>query len=487
MAESTYPVRNLHRSLAMLFVGLSHRTAPIEIRERLSPTGPELLKRLVEHDEVAEALVLSTCNRFEIYVVPSAGQVDLLALARAVTKMVRNVAGHEVLPFLAQETGRCALRHMFRVAASLDSLVIGEPHVLGQFKAATRTAEEHGAMGPTLRAATRRAVQVAKRVRSETTIGEGQASVPSVAARLARRIFDDVGVRKVLLVGAGDMAQCCAKPLASAGGELVVVNRSEPRAQRLAELVGGRARPMSELGDALCEADIVITSTSSPGLVISQKLIRATLAKRSGRSLFLIDIAVPRDVDPAVADFDGVFLFDVDTLAGVVAEVQGRRAAEAERAEAMVFAELSAFEEQQRAETMKPVIVGMRERLRHIMDAELEQSLRGKLKHVSEADRAALRSMLSAAANKILHQPSTRLRAVAEHPDGAQYAAVVADLFDLVPSERGAACTASGPCVPQRSQPATCAPVQRCAPSSPRRRRGASSPGADYLRVVSAG
>ncbi len=454
----------------MIFIGLSHRTAPIEIRERLNSTGPDLLGRILAHDEVGEAMVLSTCNRFEVYVVPAAGRVDIEDLTVTVIETLTAMAGRQILPHLTQETGRCALRHMFRVAASLDSLVVGEPHVLGQFKCAVRAAEEQNAVGPTLRAAARRAVQIAKRVRSETAIGEGQASVPSVAARLARRIFDDVGVRKVLLVGAGDMAQCCAKPLASAGAELTVINRSAPRALRLAELVGGRARPLSKLGAALVEADIVISSTSSRDFVLSQELIRNALEARDGRSLFLIDIAVPRDVDPAVAQLDSVFLFDVDTLANVVAEVQGRRAAEADRAEAMVARELAAFEEQQRGQTMTPVIVGMRERLHRIMAAELEQSLRGKLKHMADADQAALRAMLGAVANKVLHQPSTRLRALADHPDAERYAALVSDLFDLVPAQSSAACEPTTTCVPAASQLSQDERARWC-PASPRQRQ----------------
>ncbi len=441
----------------MLFVGLSHRTAPIEIRERLNPVGADLLGCLFAQNDVAEALVLSTCNRFEVYVVPATGKVDLEALARTIIDRLATIAGPEVQALLTWETGRCALRHMFRVAASLDSLVLGEPHVLGQFKTAARQAEERGTLGPRLRAATRRAVQVAKRVRSETAIGEGQASVPSVAARLARRIFDDVGVRKVLLIGAGDMAQSCAKPLASAGAELSVINRSAPRAHRLAALVGGRARPPGELNAALVEADIVITATSSRAFVLSQELVRKTMEIRDERSLFLIDIAVPRDIDPAVADLDGVFLFDVDTLASVVAEVQGRRAAEADRAEAMVARELLAFEDQQRAQTMTPVIVGMRERLHQIMEAELEHSLRSKLKHLSDADSAALRAMVGTVANKVLHQPCTRLRALADQPDAERYATVVAELFDLLPTQNETPCEPTRSCVPHR--PTTCRTV----------------------------
>lgn len=418
----------------MVVVGLSHRTTPIAVRERLALAGDRLheaVSRIQATDPVGETMVLSTCNRVEIYAVRSTADTDNEELSRLIRDALSDIGGAEVVQHLHTAMDRQAVRHLFRVAASLDSLVVGEPHILGQFKEAVRVAEQEHALGPTLHAAVRCALHVAKRVRTETGIGTGHASVPTVAVTLAKQIFDDLAKRRALLVGAGEMAETAARLLARDGAKLAVVNRSAERAERLAKQVGGRPRPWSELEAALVQADIVITSTASERHVITREQLRAVRRARRGRSLFLIDIAVPRDVDPSVHDLDNVYLYDIDDLNQVVSQTLGDRAAEAERAEAIVKAEAVQFEVRHAQRAMDPVIVGLRSRTRELLDAELGRSLKGKLKHLSDGDRAALEVMLDAAVNRLLHEPTTRLKALANRPVGQVYAQTLSRLFAL--------------------------------------------------------
>ncbi|MBW2452974.1 MAG: glutamyl-tRNA reductase [Deltaproteobacteria bacterium] len=417
----------------MIVVGLSHRTAPIDVRERLAIEPHKLesvLQRVVALKPVAEVVALSTCNRVEIYAAANSSACENEAL-RAVTRLVSDVGGSEVVPHLARATGRDALAHLFRVAASLDSLVVGEPQILGQLKDGITSAQEAGTMGAELSVAMRNALHVAKKVRTETAIGSGQVSVPSVAVDLARHIFADLSGHATLLVGAGEMAETAAKLLARAGAKLQVVNRSNERGAQLARLVGGRARPWEELDEAVVEADIVIASTASRGHIIRYDQLRRAKRKRRHRRLFLIDIALPRDIEPRVHDLDNVFLYDIDDLSHVVAKSRGGRAAEARRAEAIVVDEVRRYERRRSQERMKPVIVAMRERTRQVLEAELDRSCRGKLKHLPDQDRQAIHKMLDAATNKLLHGPTQRLRGFACDHRGVTAKRVLSELFDL--------------------------------------------------------
>ncbi len=417
----------------VIVVGLSHRTAPIDAREQLAISAdklPSVLQRIVALDPVAEAVALSTCNRVEIYAAASSHACEGEA-ARALTRLVSDVGGREVVRHLAGATGRDALVHLFQVAASLDSLVIGEPQILGQLKEAIAIAEATKTIGAELSVAMRNALHVGKMVRTETAIGSGQVSVPSVAVDLARHIFADLRGHTTLLVGAGEMAETAAKLLARAGAELLVVNRSSERSEQLAKLVGGRTQPWEQLDEALIEADIVIASTASRNHVISYRQLKKIRRKRRNRRLFLIDIALPRDVEPRVHDLDSVYLYDIDDLTHIVAKSLGDRAAEARRAEAIVLDEVVRYEQRRSQERMKPVIVALRERTRRVLETELDRSCKGKLKHLSEADRAALEKMLEAAANKLLHGPTMRLRGLACDHRGVTAKRVLSELFDL--------------------------------------------------------
>jgi len=417
----------------IVVVGLSHKTAPIALRERLAVQRdalPALLDRLRAERAIGEVVVLSTCNRVEVYAAPSRGAA-LSATSRAVMNVLGAMGGEAVTAHLVPKEGTEAVRHLFRVASSLDSLVIGEPQILGQLKDAIDIARSAKSIGQTLGRACIRAVRVGKRVRNDTAIGAGQVSVSSVAVDLAEEIFGDLAGRKAALVGAGEMAEAAARLLAKAGANIVVLNRSPARAKTLADDVGGEPRPMTDLERTLGEVDIAIASTSSLTHVITLDLMKRVRKVRRGKSLFLIDIAVPRDVDPKVNELEAVYLYDVDDLSRIVASSLEGRAAEATKAEAIVEDETRAFEHWTLERKLSPTIVGLFARTRAVLAAELERSLAGKLKHLSEAEREALFVMVDAATNKLLHSPVTRLKELAGDARGEGYVEAVQDLFDL--------------------------------------------------------
>jgi glutamyl-tRNA reductase len=418
----------------VIVVGLSHRNAPIEVRERvavaLDRVG-EALQRIAALEPVGEAVLLSTCNRTEIYATPAGAGVRAEEVVATLSAALGELGGRAVVPYLTSATGSAALSHLFRVTASLDSLVVGEPQILGQVKEAARAAMEAQTLGPELAGAIRSAVQVARRVRTDTAVGAGQVSISSVAVDLARHIFEELAGHSTLLVGAGEMAESAAKLLARGGVQLLVVNRSAARGEELAAAVGGRPQPWEALESCLVEADIVVTSTASPEPVITRSMLKGIRRQRRGRSLFLIDIAVPRDVDPKAGELENVYLYDIDDLSHVVAESMHGREVEAARAEALVREEVERFARRRSEDAMKPLIVALRDRTRSVLESELERTCRGKLKHLAEADRRALTRMVDAAVNKLLHQPVTRLKQLAGAPGSESSAQLLRDLFDL--------------------------------------------------------
>lgn len=422
----------------LVFVGLSHRTAPIEVRERLALSKDlqaDLLDRLRSSDAIGEACVLSTCNRVEVYAAlprhVEQGPEALTRAARVVGGALTEIGGPDVDRALVTHAGFEALRHLYRVASSLDSLVVGEPQILGQLKEAVAFATDRGALGRTLGRAMHRALFVGKRVRTETGIGEGQVSVASIAVDLACEIFGDVSGKAALLVGAGDMAEGAAKLLVKEGVRLIVVNRSFERAERLAREVGGEAKEWGELNWCLVEADIVVSSTASPDYVITRAGMKSIRKARRGRAIFFIDIAVPRDVEPSVNELDDVYLYDIDDLEQIADSSQKSREAEAHKAEAIVEAEVAAFETWRVERSMAPAIVGLRARVKATLVSELERSLSHKLRHLGEEDKRALAAMVEAATNKLCHRPSTRLKQLAADSRGVDALDVLTDLFDL--------------------------------------------------------
>ncbi len=397
----------------IVVVGLSHRTAPIDVRERLAMPADAIsrfLSDLVAHQGVAEALLLSTCNRVEIVAAGHEGAASPLEPIAGAARALLSARAPGVGNHLYTHSGAEGVKHLFRVAASLDSLVLGEPQILGQLKDAFEVAKSAGSVGPVLHRVLPRALRTAKRVRSETAIGTGQVSVPTVAVDLARQIFSDLRGRSAVLIGAGAMAENVALLLNNLGAKLEVVGRSPERTQRLAREVGGTARSFDELPEVLIRADVVISSTSAPGFVVDREAVLRARRSRKGRSLFFIDLAVPRDIDPLIGEIDGFFVYNIDDFERLVADGLSGRQREAQRAEQIVLEQVLGWERWNEAAQATPTIVALRARLRAVLANELDRSLRGRLKHLGAAERTALEAMVEASLNKMLHTATVRLR-----------------------------------------------------------------------------
>jgi glutamyl-tRNA reductase len=424
-------------------VGLSHKTAPIDVRERLAlprDVVPRVLEDLVATPGIGEVMLVSTCNRVEVVVAPALEEpieVATRAVSRALDARAPGVASH-----LYVYEGTAAVRHLFRVAASLESLVLGEPQILGQVKDALACARGAGTVGGRLERVVARAIRAAKRVRTDTSIGTGLVSVPSVAVDLARQIFGGLSGRAAVLIGSGEMAESVARLLRGDGSRILVVGRNEHRVAEIARTTDGEPRSWNDLEASLIEADVVITSTSAPAPIIGRDLVASLRRKRRGRRLFFIDLAVPRDVDPAVDAIDWVFSYNVDDFSRVVAESLSVREREAEEASRIVELEVQSFERWADAEQVTPVLVALRTRMREILELELDRSLSGRLKHLGDIERDNLRTMLEAATKKIMHNPTVRLRELAADRETDNYrsdslADALMELFELEPiSER---------------------------------------------------
>src|SRR5436190_10912270 len=376
----------------IVVVGLSHRTAPLALRERLAIGRdhlPAMLQRLRAEAGLAEAMLLSTCNRVEVYGRGDDG-VDAQALDWF-TAVAGGPARDEVVASVYRLIGAAAIRHAFRVAASLESMVIGEPQILGQVKEAYQVAEEAGTLGSTLNALRNRSLAAAKRARSETGIGKNAVSVSYVAVELARKIFGELKDKNVLLVGAGKMSLLAARNLVRSGARATVLRgRTFEKAEELAAALGGRAAPLESLRSELAAADIVISGTGAPGIVIRREDVEHARAARGGRHqrpLFLIDIAVPRDIDPAARKISGVFLYDLDDLRSVAEANLRERQREAAAAEALVDREVLEFLEWQKSLDVVPILIELRERADEIRRREIERARkhRGTLTPEQEA------------------------------------------------------------------------------------------------------
>jgi glutamyl-tRNA reductase len=367
-------------------VGLSHRTAPVEVRERLAVAPVDLereLRGLANDAGFEEALLISTCNRVELY---ATSTNPLQAAQSAKQTLSKRLAGAAPDDVLYQERGIDVVRHVFRVASSLDSLVVGEPQILGQVKEAFDAANDAGTMGTLLGRCFTQAFATAKRVRNETGIAEGTVSVSSIACELAKKIFGDLRGRQTLLLGAGEMGEAAARTLRQTGTQLHVINRSDERAQALAKSCDGRAVPYESLTVELAEADVVIASTASAKFILTPELMKSVVRTRRHRPLFIIDIAVPRDVDPRVGNMDNVFVYDVDDLQQVAEENLAVRAREAAQAESIIEEEVESFLVWRRSLELAPTIVALRKRFGEVAEEELRRAL-SRLDGVSEGDR----------------------------------------------------------------------------------------------------
>ena len=415
-------------------VGLSHHTAPIALRERVAfdvESATECLAESRNHVTLTEFMLLSTCNRTEL-VAAGDPQTPIEALTDELRAMivgrVPETDGHLYL-----HGGTAAVEHIFRVVSSLDSLVVGEPQILGQFKDAFDLACRHGTVGNHLHRVVSRALRTAKRVRHETQVGSGQVSVPTVALELAKQIFGEMSGHTVVLVGTGEMGELVVRLLQQSGARLIIVGRNAVRVGELQDRYQAEGRPFEELEASLGEADVVVTSTSSAHAIIDSALVKRAMRRRRGRDLFFVDVAVPRDVNPDVDSLGGVYRYDVDDLAAVVARSRGSREKEAERAENIVQEEVARFERWAEAEQVTPLVRTLRQHFQKTLHRELGRSLRSRLKHLGDAERLHLERMVDAAVNKLMHDPTMQLRKWAsQSPDELeQVTALIDEMFGL--------------------------------------------------------
>ncbi|HLJ15114.1 MAG TPA: glutamyl-tRNA reductase [Bryobacteraceae bacterium] len=419
--------------MKFLITGLNHRTAPVEVRERLAfPEGllPRALEQLKRRPGLLEGLILSTCNRVEVAATVS-DQADSQASVGQFLAEARQLDPSFVAPYLYHYDGRDAIQHLFRVASSLDSMVVGEPQILGQLKAAYAAAKEQGCISGFLDLLMTRAFNVAKRVRSETEIGQNAVSVSYVAVELAREIFGSLKDNKVLIVGAGKMSELTARHLRRSGAaEVLVTNRTQERAVELANLFDGTIIAYEDFLNRLPEVDIVITSSGAPHYILQKNDMRRVLERRRNRPMFLIDIAVPRNIEPAVNELDNVFLYDIDDLSQVVERnMEGRREI-AGQAEVIIKEEVDRMISRLKAREIAPTIVSLQEQLESLRAAEMER-MRGKLGSLTAEQQQAVDALTRGIINKIAHGPISELRRRATEPDGIHFVTVIRKVFRL--------------------------------------------------------
>jgi glutamyl-tRNA reductase len=419
--------------MKLLTTGVSHKTAPVEVRESLAfreEALPEALADLKAREGVAEAVILSTCNRVEI-TVTTEDHTDSQSVVDGFLADYKAVDPARIATHIYRYEGRDAIHHLFRVAASLDSMVVGEPQILGQLKSAYAAAKSCGALCGWLEALLTRSFSVAKRVRSETGIGQMAVSVSYAAVELARKIFGDLRHRTVMIVGAGKMSELAARHLRRCGASQVfVTNRTYERAMEMARLFQGTPVEYTRFSSMLPEIDILITSSGAPHYILRKEDVQRVIAARRQKPMFLIDIAVPRNIEPAVNDIDNVFLYDIDDLQEVVnANVRERRK-EAGHAEALVAEEVERTIARLKAAEVTPTIVRLQEQLEQIRIAEIEKARRRHGPFTSEQEQA-IEAITRGIVNKIAHGPISELRNYAAHPEGAHVVAAFRKAFHL--------------------------------------------------------
>jgi glutamyl-tRNA reductase len=419
--------------MKFLVTGLNHKTAPVEVRERLAfgeGRLTEALDDLKRRPGLLEAMILSTCNRVEIAVTADEG-TEAEDLIEDFLAGVQQVPRDWIAKYLYHHRGQDAIRHLFRVASSLDSMIVGEPQILGQLKTAYAAAKSQGAVSGFLDMVLSRAFNVAKRVRTETEIGQTAVSVSYAAVELAREIFGSLGDKRVLLVGAGKMSELSARHLRRSGvGGIFVTNRTRERALDMATLFEGSVIDYERFAVALPEMDIVIASSGAPHYILRKDQMRKVIDARKNRPMFLIDIAVPRNIEPAVNELDNVFLYDIDDLQKVVdRNVKGRRKV-AEQAEEIIREEVERMMCRLKAREVAPMIVSLQEQLEQLRQAELER-VRGKLGALTPQQEEAIEALTRGIINKIAHGPISELRKQAAEPDGPHFANVIRRVFRL--------------------------------------------------------
>jgi len=413
-------------------LGINHKTAPVEVRERFAISEsrlPEALNKLTSMDGIEEGMIVSTCNRVEIFARSTNGHCDL-------QKFVRDYFGFtagEYEPYIFEHEKLEAVKHVFRVASSLDSMVVGESQILGQVKEAYATARAVGTVNSQLDQLLTRAFAVAKKVRNETTIASSSVSIASVAVELAEKIFGSLTGKSVYLVGAGKMCELAARHLIAHGAKKIYVgNRTFDRAVALAAKFDGEAIPFERLYDTAPWADIIISSTGAPHAIFRKEHGEKFLHARKNRPMFFIDIAVPRDIDPGLNDLDGIFVYNIDDLQQVVQSHMGDRRKEAVRAEVIVDEEVRRFEQRAQTAEVVPTIVSLQQHLETLRQAELDR-VRGRLGSLSPEQEMAVEALTKSIINKIMHTPITTLKSAAHEPGSTTVVDVIRKLFNLRP------------------------------------------------------
>ena len=420
--------------MGVLFVsGVNHRTAPVELRELLA-VDEDKLREILRHAQVtgvmSEIMILSTCNRVEVYGVADATQ-EARNLAFGLLCQQRGVAPASVEPLLYTMTEGEAVHHCFRVASSLDSMILGEPQILGQVKDAFGLAQQCRTIGPLLHGLMTQAFSVAKKVRTETGVARHAVSVSFAAVELAKKIFGGLQGKSILLIGAGKMGEQAARYLVDQGVfPLYVANRTWSRALELSRALPGTAVPFEQCLEVLARVDIVITSTGAPEPIIRKEDVRQIVHTRRSQPLFFIDIAVPRDVEPGVNDLEDVFCYDIDDLRQVVEANLRERLRDAQQAEALVEREVGKFLSRLKDLEVVPTIVSLREKLEAIRQGEVAKTL-ARLPDASPETRAAIEALSGAIVNKILHAPTVKLRESSRRGRGRRWAVMVSELFGL--------------------------------------------------------
>ena len=400
--------------MSIVLIGINHKSAPVEVRELLAFTEDACatgLRALVDGNVVREGLIVSTCNRVEVLAETASER-----LSDTIERVSQFLSKTDSLPrsffetHLYQHTDDEAIRHLFRVTSSLDSMVVGEPQVLGQVRRAYSIALEAGTAGRILNRLVHHAFRVAKRVRTETGIGANAVSISYMAVELGKKIFNSLEGRTALLIGAGEMAELSARHLLNAGvSRVLLANRTEERAGRLAAELGGEPVNFDELTDHLAEADIIICSTAADEYLITEQMARAALSKRRNRPSFFIDISVPRNIDPAVGKIPNVFVFDIDDLESVISSNIREREREAERAELIVESEIMQFQQTLRVLDIGPTIGALRNKLQDIAKGELARQ-RNRLGPLTAEQEAAIQALLVSTVNKISHPLLSHMR-----------------------------------------------------------------------------
>ena len=421
----------------LFLLGINHDTAPVDLRERLNFSEGDLSETLVAlstRPACGEAVVLSTCNRVELYVRCN----DLDEARTELTRFLSDFHGVDpasLAPHLYSLASSEAAQHLFRVAAGLDSLVVGEPQILGQVKEAYTTASEIGCTGSLLNKLFHCSFAAGKRVRSETELGEGAVSISYAAVALARKIFGSLADHDVLLVGAGEMSDLTAVHLkAQQVSRIVVINRTVAQAENLAEKIGGEAIPWTEMQQVLTTTDVVVTATGSPTPIITSNQVEAVMRTRRNRPLFIMDIAVPRDVEASAGTIEQVFLYNIDDLQAIVSENLARRSAQITKAEVIVAEEVNGFMTWLRSRRAVPTLVALRERFEVIRQAELKR-LESKLASLAPADRARVEDVTRLIVEKLLSTPTERLKELSNAETVRMYGDALNQLFDLESSQ----------------------------------------------------